>query len=172
MLQHARHLPRGRGHPGNRHDRMPIDFQNFVRTIVNDGIARGRAPIARDQNALGKLECQNRGRFALVATFAVVVPVRVTGPMTAELSRLLRRSSAGKSSAAPGKLWSNPSGERSITDRCAGDSAWIDWDRPCAFFSKGPLYPVAKCPANADHRHRLVLVPTEMVPPAFECAQA
>ena len=63
MLQHARHLPRGRGNAGNGHDRMPIDFQNFVRTIVNDGIARSRAPIARDQNTPGKLECQNRGRF-------------------------------------------------------------------------------------------------------------
>src|SRR5207302_2508590 len=100
------------------------------------------------------------------------VPSRVIGPMTAELSRPLRRRSAEKSSAAPGKLWSNPSGERSITDRCAGDSAWIDWDRPCAFFLKDPLYPVAKCPGSAGLRHRLVLVPMEMVPPAFECAQA
>src|SRR5437667_3492056 len=100
------------------------------------------------------------------------VPFCAIGPMTAGLSKPLRLTSEGKSPAAPEKFWSNPSGERSITDRCAGDSAWIDWDRPCAFFLTDPLYPVAKCPENVGHRHRLVLVPTEMVPPAFECAQA
>src|SRR5437773_2496419 len=92
--------------------------------------------------------------------------------MAAGTNKLLRRSSEGKSSAAPEKFWSNPNCERSITDPCAGDSAWIDWDRPCAFSLTGPLCPVAKCPANADYRHRLVLVPREPVPPAFECAQA
>src|SRR5215470_2809713 len=94
-------------------------------------------------------------------------------PMTAGESKPLRRSSEGKSSsAAPEKFWSNPNCERSITDPCAGDSAWIGWDRLCAFFLTDPLCPVAKRPANADHRHRLVLVPTGPVPPAFECAQA
>src|ERR1044072_171396 len=86
--------------------------------------------------------------------------------------RPLRRNSEGKSSATPEKFWSNPDCERSITDPCAGDSAWIGWDRLCAFFLTDPLCPVAKHPANADHRHRIVLGPTEPVPLAFECAQA
>src|SRR5438876_6773401 len=99
------------------------------------------------------------------------VPACGTGGMTAEASRPLLRSNVGKS-AAPEKFWSNATDERSITDPCAGDSAWIGWDRPCAFSLRDPLCPVAKYPANAAHRHRLVLVPTEPVPPAFECAQA
>src|SRR5436189_1831126 len=92
------------------------------------------------------------------------------GPIAAGLSRALRRSNEGKSSAAPEKFWSNPNCERSITDLCAGDSAWTGWDRPCAFSLTGPLCPVVKCPANAGYRHRLVLVPTEPGPPACECS--
>src|SRR5690348_1112558 len=61
MLEHARHLPGCRGHPGNCHDGMLIDLQNFVCTIVNDGVASSRASIACDQHASGKLERQNRG---------------------------------------------------------------------------------------------------------------
>src|SRR5205823_9164854 len=97
-------------------------------------------------------------------------------------SNPLRRSSSGKSLAAPAcakatsgkpeKFWLNATGERSITDPCAGDSARIGWDRPCAFFSRDPLCPAAKHPANVALRHRLVLVPMEPVPPVFECGQA
>src|SRR5215467_7560803 len=93
-------------------------------------------------------------------------------PTVGGANRPLRRSNAGKSSAPPERFWSNPNCERSITDPCAGDSAWIGWDRPCAFSLTDPLCPVAKHPANAGHHHRLVLVPTEPVQPAFECAQA
>src|SRR5215831_15106174 len=88
-------------------------------------------------------------------------------PMKAGLSRPLCRSSEGKSSAAPEKFWSNPNGERSITDLCAGDSASIGWDPLCAFFLRGPSCPVAKCLASGGHHHHLVLVPTEPVPLAF-----
>src|SRR5439155_17525461 len=93
------------------------------------------------------------------------------GFTAAGASRPLLRSSAGKSPAAPEKFWPNATGERSIIGPCAGDSAWIDWDRPCAFFLEGPSCPAAKRPVNVDLRHRLVLVPTEPVLPAFVCAQ-
>src|SRR5882724_4089808 len=154
MLEHTRHLPRGRRHTSDSHYGLSIDFQNLVRTIVDDGVTRSRTAISRNQNAAGEFERKDRCRLGRLP------------------HRLLRRSSEGKSSAAPEKFWSNPNCERSITDPCAGDSAWIGWDRPCAFSLRDPLYPVAKRPANAGRRHRLVLVPTEPVPPAFECAQA
>src|SRR5207237_10497510 len=83
-----------------------------------------------------------------------------------------RPSRAGKSPAAPEEFWSSATGKGSIIDPCAGDSAWIGWDRPCAFFSRDPSCPASKRPANAALRHRLALVPTEPVPPAFECARA
>src|SRR5438477_7828454 len=100
------------------------------------------------------------------------VPACGTGLTTAVASSPLLRSSAGKSLAAPEKFWSNATGERSITDLCAGDSAWIGWDRPCAFSLTGPLCPAAKYLATADLHHRLLLVPTEPALPVFECAQA
>src|SRR6266436_2806415 len=100
------------------------------------------------------------------------VPVCGTGFASAGASRPLLLNSVGKSLAAPEEFWSNATGERSITDPCAGDSAWIGWDQPCAFFSKDPLCPAAKHPATAALHHRLVLVPTEPVLPVFGCAQA
>src|SRR5438477_2751539 len=100
------------------------------------------------------------------------VAVCVIGPNATGPSRPLRRSSEGKSSSAPDTFWSNPNCERSITDPCAADSAWIGWDRLCAFSLTDPLCPVAKRPANAGDRYRLLLVPTEPVPLSFECAQA
>ena len=63
MFEHARHFPSRRRHARDRHDRMPIYLQDFVRPIINHGIARNRAPIARDQHATGKLKRQNRGRL-------------------------------------------------------------------------------------------------------------
>src|SRR5437763_2877785 len=100
------------------------------------------------------------------------VTVCDVGPMAVGARKPLRRSIEGKSSPAPETFWSNPNCERSITDPCAGDSAWIGWDQPCAFSLTDPLCLVAKHPANAGHRRRLVLVPTEPVRLAFECAQA
>src|SRR5438874_13697631 len=96
------------------------------------------------------------------------VPFCAIGPMTAGLSRPLRFTSEGKSPAAPEKFWSNPSGERSITDRCAGDSAWLDWDRPFAFFLTDVFYQVAIRPERVAHRHCLVWVHSELIPRAFE----
>src|SRR5437667_8572054 len=87
-------------------------------------------------------------------------------------SKPLCRSSAGKSPAAPEKLWSNATRDDSITGRCAGDSAWIGSGRPCAFFLGDPLCLVARRPVNADRRHRLALGPTELVQPAFGYALA
>src|SRR6266581_2748622 len=88
-------------------------------------------------------------------------------------SKPLRRSSAGKSPIAPpGKFWSNATRDGSIIDRCAGDSAWIGWDRPCAFFLTDPLCLVATRPVNAGRHHRPACDPTELVQLAFGCAQA
>src|SRR4030095_12096559 len=84
----------------------------------------------------------------------------------------LCRSSAGKSPIAPEKFWSSATGNLSITDPCAGDSAWIGWGRPCAFFLRDPSCPGARRPVNAGRRHRLAWDPTELVQPAFGYARA
>src|SRR5437773_714870 len=130
------------------------------------------------------VSCENRYHYAhalndeaeivvaSVGCHVFCVPACGIGLITVGPSKPLRRSSAGKSPAAPEKFWSSATGKGSIIDPCAGDSAWIGWDRPCAFFLRAPSCPAAKRPANAALRHRLALVPTEPVPPAFECAQA
>src|SRR6266446_1333441 len=88
-----------------------------------------------------------------------------TGPTASTVaagpSSPLRRRRVGKSSAAPEKVWSGLAKGDSIIDQCAGDSALIDWDRPCAFFLKDLLCPASRHPANAAPRHRLALGPTE-----------
>src|SRR5438445_4769663 len=96
----------------------------------------------------------------------------VGSTVAAGLSSPLRRSSAGKSSLAPEKLCSSATRDGSITGPYAGGSASIDWDRPCASFLEDLLCPVAKCPASAARRHRLVLDPTEPDRLVFGCAQA
>ena len=40
-----------------------IDFQNLVRTIVDDGVTRSRTAISRNQNAAGKFERKDRCRL-------------------------------------------------------------------------------------------------------------
>src|SRR6266487_3025215 len=92
--------------------------------------------------------------------------------VAAALRRSLRRNNAGKSSLAPEKFWPNAAGNLSIIRLCAGGSAWTDWGRPCAFFSRDLLCPAWKRPASAAHPHRLVLDPTEPDQLAFGCAQA
>src|SRR5947208_16192372 len=64
MLEHTRHLPRGRRHTSDSHYGLPIDLQNLVGTIVDDSVTRSRTAISRHQNAPGKFESQNRGRVA------------------------------------------------------------------------------------------------------------
>jgi hypothetical protein len=81
-----------------------------------------------------------------------------------------RRSSAGKSSLAPVRFWSSATKGGSFTGRCAGGSASIDSDRPCAFFLADLSCPVSKYLAIWARRHRPVLAPME--PAAFEYAQA
>jgi hypothetical protein len=44
---------------------MPIDLENFIRAIVNDGVASRRAPIARDEHAALEFESQDRRRLGL-----------------------------------------------------------------------------------------------------------
>ena len=63
MLEHARHFPGRRRHSRDRHDRVPVDLEHLVGAIVNHGVARRRAPIARDQDAAGEFEGENRRRL-------------------------------------------------------------------------------------------------------------
>ncbi len=70
MFEHTRHFPGRRRHAGDGHDRMAIDFQHFIRAIVNDGVAGGRATIARYEHAAGKFECQNGRRLGRLPQFA------------------------------------------------------------------------------------------------------
>ena len=42
---------------------MSIYLQDFVRAIVNDGVARRRAPVAGHEHAAGKLKRQDGCRF-------------------------------------------------------------------------------------------------------------
>src|SRR5437867_10325396 len=100
------------------------------------------------------------------------IPPFSAGLTIAGASSPLRRSSAGNSSAAPEKFWSNATGDGSIIGRCAGDSAWIDWDRPCASSLKDPSCPAARRQASVGRRRHLVLDPREPALPAFECVQA
>jgi hypothetical protein len=65
MFEHPRHFPRRRRHAGNRHDRMPIDFENFVGAIENHGVPGSGASIARHQDTALKLEGENGGRLRL-----------------------------------------------------------------------------------------------------------
>ena len=59
MFKHARHFPCSRRYSRNRHDRVPIDLEHFIRAIVNDGIAGGRTAIPGNEDAALKLEGQN-----------------------------------------------------------------------------------------------------------------
>ena len=43
---------------------LRIDFQNLIRTIIDDGVTRSRTAISCNQNASGKFEGQNRGRVS------------------------------------------------------------------------------------------------------------
>jgi len=136
---------------------LAIDFQNLVRTIVDDGVTRSRTAISRNQNAAGELNAR-----IVVASVGCHVGCCVAfcgiGPMAVEPNRPLRRSSEGKSSAAPEKFWSIPTVNSPLLTRALAIAlGW--WDRPCAFSLRDPLYPVAKRPANAGRRHRLVWSP-------------
>jgi hypothetical protein len=42
---------------------MPVDLEHFVRPIVDDGVPRGCAPIARHEHAALELERENRRRL-------------------------------------------------------------------------------------------------------------
>src|ERR1043165_5476694 len=63
MFEDARHFPGRRRHARDGHDRMPIDFEDFVGPIINDGIARRRAPIASYEHAPLELESENGSRL-------------------------------------------------------------------------------------------------------------
>src|SRR4051794_21652227 len=65
MLEHPGHFPCGRRDAGNRHDGMPVDLEDLVRSIVNHGVSRGGAAIARDEDAALKFEGENRRRLGL-----------------------------------------------------------------------------------------------------------
>ena len=141
MLEHARHFPRRRRHARDRHDRMPIDLEHFIRAIVNNGVAGRGAPISRHQHSAAKLKREDGGGFRRHPRW-VLLPAIKSRRTGARKPR--RRSNAGKSSLAPDTLWSNTAPGRSIIGPFAGDSASIGSDRPCAFSSGDPWYPVAK----------------------------
>jgi hypothetical protein len=61
MLEDARHFPRRRRHSRDRHDGMPVDLENFIGAIVDDGIPRRGAAIAGDEHAAQELKSQDRG---------------------------------------------------------------------------------------------------------------
>jgi hypothetical protein len=44
---------------------VAIDFENFISAIEDDGIARGRAAVARDEDAPLELESEDRGGLSL-----------------------------------------------------------------------------------------------------------
>src|SRR5437762_7307011 len=74
MFEYARHFPGRRGHASNSHDRMAIDFQDFVGTIVDNRGARRRASIARHQHAAGKFESKNCSRLCRLEGFLLRRP--------------------------------------------------------------------------------------------------
>ena len=173
MFEHARHFPGRSRYTGDGHYRMAIDFQNFVGTIVNDSVTRSRAPIARNQNAAREFESKNRGRFCrLPRSFVWRSTCGVEPTTAAGASKPLCRSSEGKSPPRQKNSGQAPQATCPLLDPCAGDSAWIGWGRPCAFFLRDPSCPVARRPVNAGRRHRLAWDPTELVQPAFEYARA
>ena len=63
MLEDARHFPRCRRHPRDRHDGVPVDLEHFISAIVNDGVAGGGAAIARHQHAALEFEGEDGGRL-------------------------------------------------------------------------------------------------------------
>src|SRR5438552_18808164 len=91
MLEHSRHLPGGGRHTCNCHDRLPIDFENFVRPLVNDGVPGSRSPIARDEDAVNEFECENRGRFSRLKVFRgfswPVLPICIEQAVTPKYPR-------------------------------------------------------------------------------------
>jgi hypothetical protein len=44
---------------------MPVDLENFIRSIEDDGIARGRAAVASHKDAALEFEGEDRGRLRL-----------------------------------------------------------------------------------------------------------
>src|SRR6266581_2856541 len=138
-------------------------------TVLPEVARRSPATSTPPENLKARIVVASVGSQLLCCNF----PTGPTGStIAAGPSSPLRRSSVGKSSAAPEKVWSALTKGDSIIGQCAGDSALIDWDRPCAFFLKDLLCPVSRHPANAAPRHRLALGPTEPDRLAFGCAQA
>ena len=66
MLEHARHLPRGRGDAGDGHERMPVDLDHLVRAVEHHGVARSRPAIPGHEHAAGKLEGEDGGGVGLL----------------------------------------------------------------------------------------------------------
>src|SRR5437870_4820084 len=65
MLEHARHFPSGGGHARDGHERVRVDLEHLVRTIVDDDVARGRATITGDEDTARELKPEDGGRLRL-----------------------------------------------------------------------------------------------------------
>ncbi len=65
MFEHAGHFPGRRRNTCYGHDRMPIDFQDFVGSIVDHRAASRGTTIAGHEHAAAKFECHDSGRFGL-----------------------------------------------------------------------------------------------------------
>ena len=156
MLEHARHFPSRGRHARDRHERVLVDLEHFVRAIIDHEVAGRRAPIARDEHAIGKFEGEDRRRVRRRDGGRWRRRRRAGG---LRIKPLLAQQRA-KSSGAGGKPAARV-GVSSITRRCAGGSVWIDSDRPGACAGADPSCRAWRRRALWARRHRLVAGPTE-----------
>ena len=65
VFEHARHFPRGCRDASDGHERVAIDLQHLVRTVIHDHVTRGGAAVAGNEHAVGEFEREDRGRVRL-----------------------------------------------------------------------------------------------------------
>src|SRR5438874_11365893 len=135
MFEHARHFPRRGWDARDRHDRMSIYLQDFIRAIIHHDIAGSCTSVPGDQHATRKLERQDGGRFGLRP--ALVTRLRRSERWIDDARRTEQAfapQQRRKILTRTRKILAKRRCNLSITRPCAGGSAWIDWGRPCAFF--------------------------------------
>jgi len=165
-LEHTPPSPSGRSTPA-----MAImEFDQSPKPYPHDHrrqFTRSRTAISRNQTP-GKFEGQNLVASVvatLLLAFFCSIGLTTVGPANH------CRVAAKESLRCTRKFCQIPTVNGPLLTRALAIALGLVGSTLRIFFNKS-LCPVAKCPANAEYRHRLVLVPTEPVPPAFECAQA